>query len=249
MESRITKELKLRFEPVAVIFSAEKPEGALEFKEDERGCVIAMLTAASRGKIAVLGRQTVGCPGGAIGLALKDSYAGFPGGIEYFLSTGRGEGYPEGEAYKKTPDDARGMVEHMPHIEGPSAFVVFKPLSMVDPAKDKPETIVFYCNPDQLSAMVVLANYDRPDNDNVMIPMGSGCQSICLYPADQRRQDRAKAVVGLIDISARPQVDADILTFTVPYERYLEMEANVPGSFLEKHDWKKVRERIPDPKA
>ena len=33
MESRIAKELKLRYKPVALLFTDEKPTGALEFKE------------------------------------------------------------------------------------------------------------------------------------------------------------------------------------------------------------------------
>jgi hypothetical protein len=33
----------------------------------------------------------------------------------------------------------------------------------------------------------------------------------------------------------------------MPFAMFKEMEANVAGSFLEKHDWAKVRARIPDP--
>lgn len=58
MQSRIAEELKLRHSPVAVIFTDEKPERAVEFEPGARGCVIGLLTAAARGKTAVLGPET-----------------------------------------------------------------------------------------------------------------------------------------------------------------------------------------------
>jgi hypothetical protein len=57
-------------------------------------------------------------------------------------------------------------------------------------------------------------------------------------------QERPRAIIGMMDISARPFIDADLLSFSVPYAMSREMENNVPGSFLDKHEWKKVVERI-----
>lgn len=246
MKSVLAEELKLRFSPIAIILSNEKPEGALQFTEGRWGCVIAMLSAAAKGRVAVMSRKTVGCQGEAIGLGFCKSID-MPGGIEYFLSCGRGEGYPEGECYVKTPELAKMFVDQLPVRDIPYEYVIFKPLEMVDPEKETPELVSFYCNPDQLSAMVVLANYDRPNPNNVIIPFGAGCHSIFLYPYNEAQKEHPKAVVGLIDITARPMVDADVLAFTVPFKMFQEMESNVAGSFLEKKDWKKVRERIPEP--
>lgn len=245
--SLIAKELKLRYAPVAIIFTDEKPEGALQFKEERWGCVMALFTAAAKGQTAVFDRQTFGCRGGGVGLGFGNQYEVFPGGIEYFLSTGRGEGYREGEAYKKTPELARSFVEQLPITDIPYTYVVFTPLEKVDLQKGTPQLVCFYANPDQLSALVVLANYDRPGNDSVIIPFGAGCHTVCLIPYQEARRERPRAVVGITDISARPMVDPDILSFTVPYKMFLEMEANVPGSFLEKHAWERVKKRIPDP--
>jgi len=38
-------------------------------------------------------------------------------------------------------------------------------------------------------------------------------------------------------------VEKDILSFTVPYKMYMEMESNVGGSFLERDVWLNVVER------
>ena len=248
MESRLAREIKLRFQPVAVVFTDRKPEGALQFKEGGRGCVVSMLTAAARGETAVFDRGTVGCLGGGVGLCFGNTYASFPGGIEFFLSTGR-PGYREGEGYKKSPELAAATIEALPKVDIPYTYVVFKPLSAVDPGRETPQLICFYCTPDQLSALVVMANYGRVGGDHVIIPFAAGCQTVVLLPYLESQKELPRAVVGVTDISARPQVDPDILTFTVPFRMFQELEANVPGSFLERKDWQKVRARIPEPPA
>ncbi|RME68898.1 MAG: hypothetical protein D6778_01270 [Nitrospirae bacterium] len=42
--------LKLRFEPVAILWSDERPEGAIQFKEGRWGCVIRSFASAAKGK-------------------------------------------------------------------------------------------------------------------------------------------------------------------------------------------------------
>lgn len=102
----------------------------------------------------------------------------------------------------------------------------------------------FLANPDQLSALVVLANYGRTTTDNVTAPMGAGCQSVCLLPHREPMREPPRAVIGMFDISARPHVDRDLLSFSVPFRMLQEMESNVAGSFLDHRSWQKVRERI-----
>jgi hypothetical protein len=48
----------------------------------------------------------------------------------------------------------------------------------------------------------------------------------------------------MFDISARPMVERDILTLSMPYPVFLRLLENISGSFLETESWKKVRERI-----
>ncbi|MCM0761194.1 MULTISPECIES: DUF169 domain-containing protein [Sporomusa] len=243
MKSELASRLKLRYSPVAVLFTNEKPEKALEFAEQKWGCVAAMLTAATKGRTVVFSRKTFGCLGGGVGLGLGNLYSGFPGGITNFLSTGSGEGYPPGEAYKKTPAMAQSFVDHLPITDIPEQYVVFKPLAEVDEDKEKPEVIVFYVNPDQLSAMVVLANYGRSES-SVKIPFAAGCHSTCLLPWSEAAQEKPNAIVGMIDISARPVIDADLLSFSMPLSLFKEMESNAHGSFLDKEAWSKVAKRL-----
>jgi hypothetical protein len=114
----------------------------------------------------------------------------------------------------------------------------------VDPALSQPEVVVFLAEPHALSALVVLANYGREGNENVIIPFAAGCQSIGIYPYRESLSPRPRGVVGLVDLSARLQLKQrcgdNLFSFAVPYKLFQEMEANVEGSFLQRHTWEKL---------
>jgi uncharacterized protein (DUF169 family) len=252
MESEIYKRLKLRYLPVAILFTNEKPPGALEYAEGSSGCIVAMLKATAKGRQAVFSRSNYGCWAAGIGLGFLNRQD-IPDDFMYTMSTGKKEEKAcqstseleiEGGAFKKTPELAKTVLDVLPFTNVPYQYVVFKPLTEIDPSKEEPKIIVFYANPDQLSALVLLANYGRPGTTNVIIPFGAGCQSICLLPLHEASQGRPQAVVGMTDITARAIVDADLLTFSTPYAMFREMEENVPGSFLDKPAWQKVAARI-----
>jgi uncharacterized protein (DUF169 family) len=268
MKSRIAEVLKLKFEPVAIIWSDEMPEGAKQFKKGQWGCVIWMLARAARGEIVAFGREHYGCQGGATGLGFGNRYYDFIGGIEgfcRFLSTGfkgwkeevlekikdelRDELYEKmlnGERYKKSPELVRKFIEKLPAVEIQKKYVIFKPLSKVE--NEEPVVVVFIANPHQLSALVVLANYSRETNDNVIIPMGAGCHQIGIYPYREMSSERPRAVVGLTDLDARLNVRAligdDVFTFSVPYSMFREMEENVKDSFLEIGTWTRLMKYV-----
>ena len=256
MKSKIAEAVNLRYSPVAIVFTNEKPEGALQYKEGRWGCVVAMLNAAAKGRTAVFDHKTYGCIGGGSGLGFGNTYIGFPGGIEYFLSVGNKEFQSEmgknvvrnwpalshGEAYKKTPEFAKSFSDALPYYDVPTEYVVFKPLEKLLPG-EKPEVVVFLATPDQISALVVLANYARHGGDNVIIPWGAGCHSVCIIPLNEGKSDNPRGVIGLTDVSARKHVEKDILSFSVPYKMFLEMESNVEESFLARDEWLKVKER------
>jgi len=132
-------------------------------------------------------------------------------------------------------------VTAMPIMDVPSKYVIFQPLDAVAEDSASPEIIVFLAPPDQLSSLVILANYGRQSNDNVIIPYAAGCQTIGIFPFQEARSERQRAVVGLTDISAREnirrQLDHDLLSFAVPWKMFQEMEENVAGSFLERRTW------------
>jgi uncharacterized protein (DUF169 family) len=269
MESTIAKAIGLNYQPVALLWSSEKPEGAMQFSEGKWGCVMWLAVSAAKGKPAVADQKTFGCVGGGVGLGFGNQYLNFPGGEEgfcNFLSSGNvgrpggselaeqirpfmtkesHDNFLHGERYIKSPELVHKFLDVLPMTDIPEAYVVFKPLANIDPLKEKPQTIIFFANPDQLSALVVLANFGRGDNENVIIPYAAGCQTIGIYPYREAKSAKPRAVVGLTDLSARVYVrkqlgDPHLMTFAVPFALFEEMERNVPGSFLERHAWQSL---------
>lgn len=265
MESTIAKAVGLKYNPVAVLLADEKPENALQFKKGRWGCVMFMFANAARGKTAAFDCETYGCWGGGVGLGFGNAYVHFPGGVDcfaHYLSSGniqweKGQevakalagaagkefmqNFLRGEGYVKTPKLVEQWLEELPMIEVRSRYVLFKPLAEVDLKVEKPETVVFVANPDQLSSLVILANYAREGMDNVIISWAAGCQTIGILPYREAKSTRPRAVVGLTDISARKYVRTllgfEYLSFAMPWELFEEMETNVEGSFLEKDTW------------
>lgn len=270
MESKIATALRLKFDPVALIMTDKKPEKAMQFKEGKWGCVMWLFASAAKGKPAVADERTFGCFGGGVGLGFGNQYLKWPGGIEcfyYFLSTGNEnweqgrqisdkvrpflreesfEHFVHGERYIKNPELVKNFVEILPIRQIENKYIFFKPLKGIDPAVEKPDVIIFLPNPDQLAALVILANYAREGNEHVIIPQAAGCQSIGVYPLKEAESENPRAVIGLVDLSARlnlrKQLGRDLMTFAVPFRMFEEMEGNVEGSFLEMSTWKELLE-------
>ena len=101
--------------------------------------------------------------------------------------------------------------------------------------------VIFLANADQISALTTLASYDRPIEENVKIVFGSGCAQAVI----QSFAGNSKTcMIGLTDPSSRKWIDKSLMSFSIPYRRYLEMEQNAEESFPTKETWAKIAERI-----
>lgn len=237
MNSKIAQAIRLAHQPVAVYHAKTCPPGAVEFQEGRWGCAVGLLLAAAKGRTAAFCTRTVACRGGRAGLGLKKFELGE---IEYFLSTGE-KGPKPGEHYKKTPQLALDYINGLPELESDD-YVIFQPLNEV--AEEIPELVIFLVNPDQLSGLATLANYDMSTQDNVKIQFGAGCVQSVLYglAANERRDNTC--YIGLTDPSARKCIPKELLSFTIPYARFLVMEDNADHCFFHTETWETIAKRI-----
>jgi uncharacterized protein (DUF169 family) len=202
-------------------------------------CVIGALVKVRQGGSFSFDVESVGCFGGKRYLGFAEKLAP---NFEYFLSCGI-PGKVEGERYKKTPELVKEILNRWPKFKAPARFVVFKRWDNLEKA-DNPEVVVFFAQPDVLSGLYTLANYDEPDPNAVIAPMGSGCSSIIQNPYLEKDSEHPRAIIGMFDSSARPFVAAEELTFAVPMNKFARMVQNMEESFLITDTWQTILKRL-----
>jgi hypothetical protein len=229
-------------EPPISFYYTDKPVSAEAVKAGSGPrCIIGALVKVQRGESLAFDVDSVGCPGGKRYLGFADNLD-MPD-FEYFLSCGIPDKM-EGEHYKKTPEMVREyMKKHAPATKAPARYIVFKRWDKLE-AIDNPEVVIFYARADVLSGLFTLASFDEVDQDMVIAPFGSGCASIVQYPYLEVKSAKPRAVIGMFDVSARPFVPADVLTFAAPMSKFTRMVDNMEESFLITPSWAKVQKRI-----
>ncbi|MBU0741566.1 DUF169 domain-containing protein [bacterium] len=264
MESRLAQALNLRYPPVAILWTDDAPAGALQFAPGRWGCVMGSFAAVARkGKVAAFDRETFGCWGGGVGLGFGNCYENFPGGVDGFcgfladgnerteqgravaeacapwLRDSMREHFLHGERYRKSADVVRRWLDVLPTRDVPVQYVVFKRLDQLA-ADEEPVVVVMLADADQMSGLVVLANYRRGDSDGAIIPHAAGCQSLGIFAYREADDPAPRAVVGLVDPSARRIVRSlgkDLVTVALPCALFRQMEDDVDGSFLQRETW------------
>ena len=225
--------------PVVFYYTDEPAPEDLQESHHITRCLIGNLNRVRQGYAYVYNVNTPGCTGGKRYTGFTDTMRS---DIEYFLSCGI-PGKVEGERYKKTPELAKAHIENHPMFEAPAANLVFKRWDMLR-ENESPLAAIFFATPDVLAGLFTLANFDWPGSDAITAPMGSGCASIISYVLDESKKDRPRCVLGMFDVSARPYVPSNTLTFTIPIKRLKQIAANMDSSFLITSTWEKVRQRI-----
>lgn len=192
-----------------------------------------------KGKSLLFDIESVGCFGGK-------KYLGFSEGIrpnfEYFLSYGI-PGELEGERYKKTPEMVNEVMKALPKFKAPGPYIVFKRWDKIEEA-DNPAVVIVFGTPDVISGVFTLSNYEETEQNRVLSPFGAGCATIVMYPYLEKKSTHPRSILGMLDVSARPCVPADVITFATPMSKFLRMIDNMEESFLVTGSWKKVQRRI-----
>jgi len=133
--------------------------------------------------------------------------------------------------------------------EKATGVATFRPLENY-PDGDEPELVIFFANADQLSALILLLYFSRPEEDcRVVSRFASACASIVTLPLQYAQRGDKKAVWGMHDISARTKLPHNIMSLSLPYDMVLEMYKNINESFLRTSTWKTILNRIHSEKS
>ncbi len=225
--------------PITFFYSDTCADAELVQKSSGWNCIICQLSEVRKGKSLAFSKETVTCGGGKRHLGFTDRMRQ---GFEYFLSCGI-KGGMEGERYIRTPEMVLDLMKNQTKIKAPGKYIIFKRWDKLGES-DNPEVVIFFATPDILSGLFTLANFDQSRPDSTIAPFGSGCSSIVHHPYLERDSDRPRAVIGMFDPSARPCVPPWILSYSVPYNKFIKMVSYMDESFLITDSWKKVRKRI-----
>jgi uncharacterized protein (DUF169 family) len=268
MKSITAEKLQLDHEPVAILWSDTKPEGALQIKPHGQSCIMPFFAqVAMKGKTAVFDRESYGCPGARAGLGFGNGYYDAFGGagIEFMASffvkgaessrdrdayCATVQHIPErerakflrGERLHKNTDKAkRFMTADLPITDIAEKYVIFTPLSKVKPG-EHPVVVVFVANPLQITGLVTLVGAIREGTDPVRVPPMAACQQIGAFVYDEAKSKHPRAVLGYTDLAARANVGKTIpvnmFTFAVPFSLYEEMEEEAKDGVFDGPIWK-----------
>jgi uncharacterized protein (DUF169 family) len=225
--------------PISFYYTDEKGHAERVKPGSVPACLIGALAEVRNGRSICFDVDSIGCPGGR-------RYAGFADKLmpefEYFLSCGI-PGKMEGERYKKSPELVKEVLRLSPAFKAPSRFIVFKRWDLLERA-DNPEVVIFFAQPDVLAGLFTLSNFEEAEPNGVIAPFGAGCSSVIQHPYLEGKAARPRAVIGMFDVSARPHVPPDVLTFAAPMSKLVRMIGDAEESFLITESWRKVQNRI-----
>lgn len=251
MELNVTELLGSEYAPVGIWFTDEKPEGAYEFDVSARPCVVSMLVAAAKGCEVVVSDETCPCPGGAVGLGFGNAFERRNAPTPYMLANGVDEpDFPEGamlpprmqhgERFFDCTATTRRWIAGMNLSDADYRYVVFRPLTTWE--GEPPALVWMLANPDQLSVLVTMCGYRTGRPVNVIAPFGAGCHSI-VQAKQQIDAAEPLAIMGMFDISQRHRLPKDLLSLTMPYAMFAQVDADLPRGCMTTHAWETIATR------
>ncbi len=265
MESAIVRNLQPEFKPVAVVWSNNIPDDALQFKRGKFGCILYLFAeAARRGKVAGGNRESITCNGGraALGLGvdfdasdeLLDRYAAvFSKGLKSANNQeayrARMETVPKnwyslyeyGERRHCNAELAKEwLLNGLPRYDIPYEYVLFKPLSRTT-LNENVRAVIFPANPVELSGLFTLAGSVMPGTDPVQVPQGADCNSITAFAYAQADLSTPRAVLGMLGVDGREVMRKrfrnDTLTLTLPKPLFQRMEQEADDCVFQTPSW------------
>ncbi len=186
-----------------------------------RACMFSFYKKWLKGETLVLTKDNYGCGGASHHLFSqpKRSHENF---VEFLADE---------EGLKANHELVDEWIKASKSYRPENEFILYGPLKVE--LYEYVKTITFLVNPDQLSMLMIGAQYYTKvsDPEPVIAPFGSGCMQLITKFRDL---NVPQAIVGATDMAMRQYLPPDTLAFTVTkptYENLCKLDKN---SFLEK---------------
>ncbi|MCP4746384.1 MAG: DUF169 domain-containing protein [Desulfobacteraceae bacterium] len=142
------------------------------------------------------------------------------------------------EGLKSSPKIMNRWLDNQKPYKQCHPFIVIGPLKQDQ--YDYLRTVTFFVNPDQLSFLMIGAEYHNAtiENQQVFTKFGSGCSMLAALFEDL---DIPKAIIGATDIAMRQYLPHDILAFTVTKPMFHQLCELDENSFICKPFWKRLK--------
>ena len=220
--------VSFNYPAVGWYFSSEEIQDSFVFKKDRWVCMFMYIKVMmNKGKrVSFAGDNGGACTGPA-------EYFGFTD-----LEDDGGVFIAETERFKKDIEISKAYTrESATLIHQPKEkYLYMEKLETITDDKSIEVVNLFPANLPNLTKLVGLSGYDRLANmDNVLTPFASGCQAVFTLPYHEKFQENPKSILGLGDQMVRHFIPEDMVSFSVPSNRFVEMANNIEGSFLDKN--------------
>lgn len=222
--------------PVGVFYSDDLSNAEYLKKpvENSRGytCIFAQMAKLYKGQSVAFDIDNLGCFGSVSsifgGVYQEDQTVELLVNIEHF---------------KKDRKQVLALHNINPKANPTGRYLIMKPYNLLT-EEDQPEIVFLLAKPDVIAAMHSLIGFDNTRLDNVLMPFGSGCEQLLSFAFNETKQTDPRAVLGGMDVAMRNCIKQDILTFSVPHSRFIEMVHNMDDSFLNTYIWSGIKHRL-----
>ncbi len=203
-------------------------------KPNKKGytCIFSQIAPVRKGRARAFNMDNLGCFGSFL-----------PFGFDIRVTEDVKNYMCNVERVKKSYNHVDSMYEHRPPKQAPAKYLVFKRWDTLE-EQDNPQVVFFFGNPDVISGLHGVANFDSMTPYGVSAPFGTGCDSIVGFPMNELESEQPKAVLGPLDPSVRIYFKPNISTFSVPWPKFLSMVENMDESFLSTDSWSQVKSRF-----
>ena len=207
-------------------------------KPNKRGytCIFSQLAPVRSGKPRAFNQDNFGCWGASatLGFGKEPTPEDMDHMVDFLINV---------EKFKKIKEHVMGMAAANPPVQAQGKYLIFKRWDLLTEA-DQTQVVAFFCTPDAISGLHTLASFDTIGPHDVIAPFGSGCDGLIGFAFKELRSGEPKAVMGLFDPPARACVKADLLSFSIPWPKFVTMLENMDDCFLNTYIWEKIQNRM-----